>query len=1295
MYLKNLQLVGFKSFAEKTNLEFLPGVTAIVGPNGCGKSNVADAVRWVLGEQSAKALRGDEMADVIFSGTDNRKPIGMAEVSLTIGNVSSEQLRAAGVALEYNEVTVSRRVFRDGHGEYFINKTPVRLKDIQQLFMDTGVGRTSYSLMAQGQIDQILSAHPEDRRAIFEEAAGITRFKSQKKEALRKLEHTEANLVRLADIIREVKRQIGSLQRQAGKAKRYRELHEQLKILETKLARHQYDDLIEQLKSNQTRADVFAAELGQVTRNTESGETRLAATRHGLEELEQQTNDEARKRMELQTSSERHANRIQFNNERLSELATQSRKAEVDIAGTEEKATIQEKHLAQIAGQCLEIEALLAQEESRVSQSLEAQNQADQQIELQEQQADLLKNQAIELESNTAHLRNELSALDTTQRNTTLRLERLSAEKNSLAEQRSQYAQKLEGFRADIAQQRTLIETERTALQRQRQVLEQLTGELHKINGEILEQTAQLEGEMSKLRLWQQLEKEHQGLSEGGKALLQRGADFGVLGSLSKILHVPSEFTVAIETALGQALHAILVRDANSAAEITGILRSQHLGRAAILAANWMKASPARLASPSWAIGWAVDKVECSEEYRPLLERLLGRVLLVSDIRCALTESNGDYDLVTVDGEWVGSSGLILGGVSTTGPLSRSAEIAECRKLVEELRARVDASKKRNGELDDRRQRVEHELSQQSAALHGREVALASKEGEWTIIQSENQEVLLKVETVDFELNSLSSQDPAGRRQQILSQIAEHGQTQEGLHAQLSQAEQGLAQLEDARRQLSDALTEAKVALATQQQRHANLLGQKEPAEARLAELRETIATRRAECAANDERSNQLRHEISESEMALEQLAAERIEVERVLGERAQQRQELNASLSEQEEQIRALHKQRSEVQQRKSDLDVQIAELRMNINHLKERIQQKYQVNLEEVKGEGFVITIADSGKPEIHEVTANEAQEAGVNVTPWDEVQQQVVELQSRLDAMGPVNLGAVEEFEELEQRHKFLTEQQEDLVKAKDQLLEVLAKINATTKQLFTENFEKIRANFQEMFTELFGGGKANLLLVDEGDVLESGIEIVARPPGKQLQSISLLSGGERTMTAVALLFSIYMVKPSPFCVLDELDAPLDESNINRFIQILTRFRQQSQFIIITHNKRTIAMGDVLYGVTMEEHGISKIVSVKFRKQSEVAPVKSEPQVRALAGESPIANDTTDEVATNDQVPTTHIEEPPSPEEMARLQEAQVPWKHAADTAAPNDAQPAASPPGAETGNASDNQPAGNQE
>jgi len=1267
MYLKNLQLVGFKSFAEKISLEFLPGVTAIVGPNGCGKSNVSDAIRWVLGEQSAKALRGGEMADVIFNGTDSRRPIGMAEVSLTIGDISPDQLRAAGVPLEYNEVTVSRRVFRDGHGEYFINKTPVRLKDIQQLFMDTGVGRTSYSMMAQGQIDQILSARPEDRRAIFEEAAGITKFKAQKKEALRKLEHTEANLVRLADIIREVKRQIGSLQRQAGKARRYRELHEQLKTLETKLARHQYDEWIVQIKARQAEADAFASELAQAVRQTEEQETQLAGTRRSLEELELQTNQVVQRGMEIQANTERHSNRIQFNHERITELAGQTTRAEADIAAAEEKIVVQEQNLAQIEEQLREAEALVGQEAARVNEVTAAREAGDRQIESQDQETDQLKNQSIELESGTAHLRNELTTLDTTQRTATLRLERLTAEKNTLGEQRTQHASKLDTFQAEIARQRQEIESDRATLQEKRRKLETFAAELQEARSRLLEHASQLEGAASKLRLWQELEAQNEGVSEGGKALLKRADEFGVTGSLAQALRVSPEFTTAIETALGQALQAILVRDPDSARQIASILRSQQIGRAALLVTNWGEAKP-RAAIPDWALDCAADKVECAGELRPVVERLLGQVLIVESLQTALAHPATEWDMVTRDGEYVSRAGVVVGGASVSGPLVRRNQIAECQRVVEQLTTATQTLKSRLTAIEAERLALEREAGEQTAALHRLEIALGKKEGELAVFQNESLDIVLKVETVEFELNSLSTQEGTsiGRRQEILSQIEANGRSQEELHARLSQAEQRLAQLEDERRQLNDRLTEAKIALATQQQRRNSLLGQKQPAELRLAELREQISLRRGEIANNAQRTTQLQGEIAESQSLLEQWKNERAEVDRLLGERQARRQEINAQIQAQEEQIRSLHKQCSEVQQRKNEIDIKLTELRMTVNQLKERIQQKYQVNLEEVRGEGFVITIADSGKPEIHEVSANEAQHAGINATDWDIVSQQVSELQARLDAMGPVNLGAVEEFEELEQRHKFLTDQQDDLVRAKEQLLEVLAKINTTTKQMFTETFEKVRANFQEMFTELFGGGKANLLLVDEGDVLESGIEIVARPPGKQLQSISLLSGGERTMTAVALLFSIYMVKPSPFCVLDELDAPLDESNINRFIKILQRFLKQSQFIIITHNKRTIAMADALYGVTMEEHGISKIVSVKFRKHVELSGPATEAKldVKALPGESPLVNEETDEVVADEHIAATHVEEPPSPEEMAKLRAHGAPWKHHGD-------------------------------
>jgi len=580
MYLKNLTVLGFKSFADKTSLNFQPGVTAIVGPNGCGKSNVSDAIRWVLGEQSAKALRGGEMADVIFNGTDGRKPVGMAEVSLTIGGVDDAHLHAAGVEMAYNEVTITRRVFRDGGSEYFVNKTPCRLKDIQQLFMGTGVGRTSYSIMAQGNITQILSSKPEDRRMIFEEAAGITKYKAQKKEALRKLEYTEQNLVRVADLVREVKRQIGSLQRQAGKAKRYKQLSMELQHLDTQLARHQFDVLQSEIAERQKAAEDLRNQIENSSADLLRCEDEIIQLRERLSELERQIGAMQQRGLELKSEADRHESRIHFNEERLREFSEQNAKALAEITQGEERRRVAEEELARVAEHQAASEAALEDHRQGLALRQEAVKKIEESLRRQQESLRQAQADAFAAAQDLSRVRNELTALDLQKQGNLVRLEKLSAEKIQLEEERARLEQRLHEFAANVETQKQNAERQRGSVEERQKRLGEIQQELSRAAQEqdsLLHQQAE---SRSRLEVLQQLHAEHEGFSAGALAALKQSSH--VLGSLADKISVPDEFVAAIETALGHHLQLVLTEHPESVHEILADLNANRTGRASI-----------------------------------------------------------------------------------------------------------------------------------------------------------------------------------------------------------------------------------------------------------------------------------------------------------------------------------------------------------------------------------------------------------------------------------------------------------------------------------------------------------------------------------------------------------------------------------------------------------------------------------------------------------------------------------------------------------------------------------------
>jgi len=1230
MYLKNLTVFGFKSFADKTALNFQPGVTAIVGPNGCGKSNVSDAIRWVLGEQSAKALRGGEMADVIFNGTDGRKPMGMCEVSLTLGDVDEEHLRAAGVEVNYSEVTITRRIFRDGGSEYFINKVPCRLKDIQQFFMGTGIGRTSYSILAQGHITQILSSKPEDRRMIFEEAAGITKFKAQKKESLRKLEYTEQNLLRIADLIREVKRQIGSLQRQAGKAKRYKQITLELQHLDTQMARHQFDVLQSEIAEKQAAAETLRGEIETGSADVLRFEDEIKELRDRLSNLEREVAAQQQRGLELKGEMDRHESRIHFNEERLREIESQNARALAEIAQAEERCHAASSELITVTERLAVAEAALAQHQENLSAKHEALRAVEDGLRQRQEELRRAQSEAFAAAQDLSRLRNEIAAMDLQKQGNVIRLEKLSAEKIQLEVERAGLEVRMQEFTASVEVEKLNVATTRGSVEQRQNRLGQLQSELQASSVEQDRSLKQQAEKHSRLTVLEQLEGAHEGFGAGAVAALRQSRS--VLGSLADRIRVPDQFVTAVENALGHNLQLVLTDRPESAQEILADLSANKSGRASVAAlaiqqyqdekqlafagemAPGEKFDAAQSALPAGQIVHAMSVIHAEPSVEPLLRSLLGRTFIAADLPTATAQIQNGHagcDFVTLGGDLLNRHGIYTGGyfnVSGNGKapssiLGRKNQILELQAELSGLQLQVEEVSRKRGALLSEQTELQASLQQAQTELREQEVAIATREGEFNALNNSNRLLHQKIETVVFEVQSLAAQEQEGlqKREALTLRLGELEAREQASQEQVIALTAELESLRLQRDAANATLTESKVALAADEQLSASFQQQQSALTQRIRELTQIVEQRRGECSSFVARQEQAGSEMAESRSQIGRLQHDRDQVNAMAADLISQKNAQDSDIGAREENLRLQRGRLSDLQNQRGAVDVGLAQKSMTVQNLREKMQQKYHLNLEDIRSECITITYADEGPAQVETLSPEQMAAAGA-ATDWSAVGQQIETLQKRLDEIGPVNLVAIEEYEETEQRHTFLTQQHDDLVNAKTQLLEVINRINTQTREMFLATFERIRDNFRAMFTDVFGGGKADLVLADENDVLESGIDIVARPPGKQLQGISLLSGGEQTMVAVSLLFSIYQVKPSPFCVLDELDAPLDESNINRFVRVLQRFILQSQFIIITHNKRTIGMADVLYGVTMEEHGVSKIVSVKFHKANE---------------------------------------------------------------------------------------------
>ncbi len=1256
MFLKSLEIVGFKSFVNKTLLEFHEGITSVVGPNGCGKSNILDAIRWCLGEQSAKALRGGEMADVIFSGTDSRAAVGMAEVSLTFGGCEEH------LGTEYNEVRVTRRIFRDGKGEYLINKTPCRLRDIHELFMDTGIGRSSYSIMEQGKIDLILSSRPEDRRAVFEEAAGITKFKAQKKEALRKLEYTEANLVRVNDIMREVKRQIGSLQRQAGKARRYQALSSDLRVMELNLVRRQHDelrvtqdDLQEKLKSLETRWNETSTAL-------EDGERIVAGHRTRLTELEQQVEAS---RQSMQSSRDRMVqaqSRAAHNEETCAQLRENISRCEAEIQAARERQQVQRDEMARADEQLAKVSAELA-ERSAALDALQARlRESAGRRQSTQQSLEALRAEISKSENESLRLQGELAGLEARREAAQQRIESLEAEGRQLFTLQTEARQRLEEMASQVQAAADSLRTAETDLANAEAALESGELERQRVEKEMSEAQRALAQIQSRLEVLEQLNLEGEGAAPGAQAVL-RGLDRpdhfkpAVRGMLGSLLQVESGFLGAIEAALGSRSDTIVLNDKSSAREILQSLYDHKMGRASLVAPNGHLLNNQGPA-PQGSLGWAADRVRCDgDDLQRLVRGILHGVAVATNIDHAtsLREQYPMTAFATQHGELIDATGIITGGRAgegVTSALQRRDEILALGSSLSQLQADL-------ARYESARQEV-------LAARETRKMAVESARANARVRQNELAALRANHGLLEKELQEGENRKTSlAREQERAAQDLEAAkQRAEGLTARISEcrslAEEATAKsasvMEEAQRVASEEeaaagqFNELRVQLATARQIEESLQSQRAPMLSRIEELEETIRQRDQEKTVSSERIRSVGEQtesLRQDATALQSdLETRQKDLEGLQSERAQ----LQAQVQEAEEKLRQQRREHGEMQDQRGRFEVQSAELRLKAENLQDDIRRRHHVELAEVqldtyalhcavrdqrkrRKSGAVSATSDddssldaSGEP----VAANLEQEIGegANESPieaeldWAEIEIFVNELREKLDSMGPVNIDAIQEFDDLLDRQKFLDQQFADLTNSKEELLEVIKKINSTTTTLFAETFEKIRVNFRETFKELFGGGKADLALMDDGDPLESGIEITAKPPGKQLQAVSLLSGGERTMTAVALLFAIYMVKPSPFCILDEMDAPLDESNINRFLAMLDRFVRQSQFLVITHNKRTISRADVLYGVTMEERGVSKLVSVKFvdsdGRMAKVKPAKPMDETPDTVGE-----------------------------------------------------------------------------
>ncbi len=1183
MYLKSLEMVGFKSFCDRSKLEFLPGMTAIVGPNGCGKSNVADAVRWVLGEQSAKAMRASKMEDCIFNGTDTRKPLGMAEVSITFADCEKD------LGIEYHEVTLTRRVFRSGEGQYFLNKTPCRLKDIQRLFLGTGVGTTSYSLMEQGQIDKVLSSHPEDRRTIFEEASGITKFKADKKEAIRKLEYTEANLLRLADVIREVKRQIGSLQRQAGKARRYKELREELRKYDIHVGRHKLSVMDSEITKLQ-------ADIALYNEQTQKGRNEVAEIEQGNSVLrksilqsEHEIGSIMERGMEARSKLEHTQEMIQVNQRQIEEYLTLSNRDNLEIDKTTKQIEEQRQSVAQLTSLIANARKGLTESEKALKDSNDIFASHQQKVESMRKGIQDLRNESVELESQISKLQNQLTQMESQEHSDSLRRERLFAEQAQLENVVKRYERRKAEMLSDLGTSRISVDEENKNLNRlldQDVNLKQDIAETQRTLADYKSQASVIEAQIQLLATGG---SDIQLAPSGSQLLMDKSNPLkletnSILGLLISHLIVEKGFSIAAEVVLKSWLDTILVRDRSSALKIIEVLQQNHAASTKIVILDPLFAeeiSPHH--SPHGTC--MADHVTAPDYIMPLVKRLLGNVTVIESLEELPRSVQQNQIFVTKAGTLIRGDGYAEYWAPESKDGSRKNRIDELTQLnqkLPEVRVFLTDYEKRLSSLSKQEQTVIESINNARNILEEKRHSLAVKEGECQIVSTETDQAKDRLNTVSWELNNLSTNDDNGpsRRATISAEIDVIQAKREGMFKQIESSTHQLLELENNQSELQADVTNKNVRFAQVSQEVEHLGIRYTSVQKHLEELERLLSDRAEGIASHKSHIELLSNSIKSGEKQL-------VSLREVVETNTAKADSLRRNM---EKQVKELEKLEDVLTQKKAILDyirntssslsIKFTETTMRRQNQIDRITAEY--SLTEAQYMELPEPSWEAEKPSI------------------ETMETIIAELRTKIEAMGPVNLIAIEEYQELEERYTFLTQQEQDLVNSKQQLMDMIKKINITTSEMFSSTFAAVNENFQAMFKRLFNGGTAKLVLVNEEDVLECGIEIIARPPGKRLQNITLLSGGERTLTAVALLFAIYMIKPSPFCLLDELDAPLDETNIGRFVGVLQDFLKQSQFVVITHNRQTISAASALYGVTMPEKGCSKMVSMKFTDQ-----------------------------------------------------------------------------------------------
>ena len=1181
MFFKKIEIHGFKSFCHKTLIDLDKGLTIIVGPNGCGKSNIFDAVRWVLGEQSAKSLRGGRMGDVIFGGSAMQKPMGFSKVTITISNETKI------LPIDFTEIDITRRLFTDGESEYLINKKACRLKDIHELLMDTGAGTSSYSIMEQGKVDQIITSKPIERRAIFEEAAGITKYQSKKDEAQRKLQRTEEDLLRITDLLSELKKQVGSLKRQANKAERYKELTDELKKLEVQLLYKRFLELSDRNKEIEKEFDEKSKQVIEITTLIAKLEAEQSESSLQSESLNKKLLESNNSKYEFRSNIEKCQSNLELNNSQISNIENLVGKLNTEISQLKAQQTIQVEEISKLSKDLKELDAEIDKEEKKHKEILEHFEVSKGVLKDKIERKSTLVVQIRDLQMLINNLHNELELAKKFK-------EKFVADKKLIEKQKKELTEKLSSMNDYLDEEREDIRNiniEISSCEKEEvkidEKLEGLIQSIPKAEQELIELNNEKLTYESRLKALMELQESYEGFSKGVKEILSsahNGELKGICGVVASLITTEEKYEIAMESALGSGMQNIVIESSEDAKNAIDYLKLKNAGKATFLPLDLIKPfdryESKDIQSQQGVVGWAIELIEFDDKFKKIAEYLLGNVVIVETLEDAIRlEKMGiRHRYVSLVGDILNPGGSMIGGsYIKSGILGRERELKQYEKEVSRLKSSTEKLQK---ELDSENEKFndlnEKKLNLQSSVQKFALIKVSKLKDVDKLITDINN---LEKELIQIDDKIKESEDNLlkleNENNQIFGKIEITQKELGTIQIEHSQLEKETIGKDSELDELNKTITDIKVHLASLKERKESTINRMKYLELEVQNSYKLVDEKESEIKTLTQKKNEIFKEIERLSEKIKELEGEHKRLEEICESLNQEKESLVSGLTKLGSELSIQQRNKNILQNELHETDVKKTEFKVQLDNIRKQAEEKFMKGFDEL---------------------VKEIESLDMDA---DAIYQQIMDIRKKIEDMGPVNLLAIEEYDQSKERHDFMVEQEKDLSEAKETLIKTIKKIDETIIEMFQKSFSIVREHFKEMFRRLFGGGQADLILTDSENVLEAGVDIVAKPPGKKLQTINLLSGGEKALTAIALLFALFLEKPSPFCVLDEIDAPLDDANIDRFKTLISEFSKTTQFIIITHNKQTMELADTLYGVTMEEPGVSKIISVKFEE------------------------------------------------------------------------------------------------